>query len=111
MDSSRQPPPCLRIFPEGGADPHANRRVCTKGLTAQPTDFSAPINGTEEMVVAFKRDPPTPTRPNMLLPLADPGVLGAGEHIQYAVAADEGLKRDSLGVLLGDLTDDLCVIS
>jgi len=33
MDSSRQPPPCLRTFPEGGADPEANRRVCTKGLT------------------------------------------------------------------------------
>jgi len=46
MDASRQPPPCLRTFPEGGADLSANRRAWTKGLTPRPTDFSAPMNGT-----------------------------------------------------------------
>jgi hypothetical protein len=32
MESSRQSPPRLRTFPEGGADLQANRRVCAKGL-------------------------------------------------------------------------------
>ena len=50
--------PCLRTFPEGGADPSASRRACTKGLTPQPTDLSAPLKGTEEMVAALKRPHP-----------------------------------------------------
>jgi len=53
MDSSRQPPPCLRTFSRGGPDLQADRRVCTKGLPPRPTDFSAPLHGTEEMVAAL----------------------------------------------------------